>query len=173
MVLDLSSAFDTIDREFLKTRLEHSFGITDSALAWLQSYISERYQRVAVDSAMSTDCALKCGIPQWSMLSPILYYIYTKPIGDIIARHKMQYHCYADDTQIYTTVERDECIVAAQSKVEACAAEVADWKETYLDPSVLSVRLTCFIDTSLFARSRSIEHPTSGVFAAQQMRSPI
>ena len=41
----------------------------------------------------------------------------------------MNYHCYADDTQIYMTIERDESIVAALSKVEACVADVAEWVE--------------------------------------------
>ena len=71
----LEHSFDTIDHEFLMTRLEYSFGITDSALAWLRSYISERCQKVAVDSSMSIDCALKCGVPQGSALVPILYSI--------------------------------------------------------------------------------------------------
>ena len=53
--------------------------------------------------------------------------MYTKPIGDIVAIHGMQCHCYADNTQIYLTVERDESIVAALKKVEMCVAEVAAW----------------------------------------------
>ena len=47
--------------------------------------------------------------------------------GDIVARHGMRCHCYADDTQIDLTVERDESIVAAPTKVELCTAEVAAW----------------------------------------------
>ena len=52
---------------------------------------------------------------------------YTKPIGDIVARHGMQYHYYADDTQIYLTVEREESIVTALMKVELCIADMAAW----------------------------------------------
>ena len=126
-MLDLSCAFDTVEHQLLMTRLEQSLGITDKALAWLQSYISERYQKVAVGSAESVDSILTCGVPNGSVLGPTLYCMYTKPIGDIVARHGMQYHCYADDTQIYHTVERDESIVAALKKVELCVAEVAEW----------------------------------------------
>ena len=126
VMLDLSCAFDTVDHELLMTRLEDSFGISDKALAWLQSYISERYQKVAEGSAESVDSILTCGVPQGSVLGPALYYMYNKPIGDIVARHGMQYHCYADDTQIYLTVERDEFIVVAL-KVALCIAEVAAW----------------------------------------------
>ena len=87
------------------TRLEHSFGITDKALAWLQSYIRELYQKDAVGSAESVDSILTCGVPQGSVLGPTLPCMYTKPFGDIVVRHGMQYHCYADDTQIYLTLE--------------------------------------------------------------------
>ena len=61
------------------------------------------------------------------MLGPILYCIYTKPIGRIITRHGMNHHCYADDLQIYLAVDGDESIVTALAKVELCVAEVAAW----------------------------------------------
>ena len=60
VMLDLSCAFDTVDHELLMTRLENSFGITDKGLARLQTYISERYQKVAVGSAESVDRILMC-----------------------------------------------------------------------------------------------------------------
>ena len=72
----------------------------------------------------SVDSILMCGVPQGSVLGPTLYCMYTKPIRDTVARHGMHYHCYADNTQIYLTVERDESIVAALKKVELCIAEV-------------------------------------------------
>ncbi|KAK2160011.1 hypothetical protein NP493_1673g00000 [Ridgeia piscesae] len=107
-------------------RLQHSVGITDAALSWLNSYITERYQRVAVDSATSADCVMKCGVPQGSVLGPILYCIYTRPIGDIVARHGLQYHCYAD-TQIYMAVKHNQPITEAITKIEQCLTEVTDW----------------------------------------------
>ena len=128
VTLDLSCAFDTVEHELLMTRFEHSFGITDRALVWLQSYISERYQKVAVGSAESVDSILTCGVPQGSVLGPTLYCMYNKPIGDIVARHGMQYHCYADDTQIYLTVERDESIVAAMYVVYSRSGCMVDQK---------------------------------------------
>ena len=92
VMLDLSSAFDTINHNILMNRLQHSVGITDAALSWLHLYITERYWRVAVDSATSADCVMKCGVPQGSVLGPILYCIYTRPICDIVARHGLKYH---------------------------------------------------------------------------------
>ena len=125
VMLHLSAAFDSIVHELLMTRLEQSFGITDKALAWLRSYISDMNQKVVVGSAESGGSVVTCGVPQGSVLGPILYYIYTKPIGRIITRHDMNHHCYADDLQIYLAVDRDESIVTALAKVELCVTEVA------------------------------------------------
>ena len=127
VMLDLSSAFDTIEHDVLLTRHEHTFGITDKALAWLRSYLSERHHNVVVDSTMSVDYVLQCGVPQGSVLGPVLYCMYTRLVCDIVARHGMQYHCYADDIQIYATVGRDQCIAATLLKIEVCVVEVADW----------------------------------------------
>ena len=77
VMLDLSSAFDIINHKILSNRLQHSVGITDAALSWLHSYITERYQRVAVDSATSADCVMKCGVPQGSVLGQF-YIAYTR-----------------------------------------------------------------------------------------------
>ena len=127
VLLDLSRAFDTINHEILLRRLEHSVGISGAALEWLHSYVSERYYQVAVSSAKSSHCLLERGVPQESVLGPLLYCVYTRPIGDIVTRHGLQYHCYADDTQIYVTVEKDVSIESALARIETCIIEVAAW----------------------------------------------
>ena len=156
VIIDLLCAFDTVDHELLMTRLEHSFGITDKAFAWLQSYISERYLKVAVGSAESVDSILTCGVPQGSVLGSILYCMYTKPIGDIVARHDMQYQCYADDTQMYIAVERDESIVAALKKVELCVAEVAAWltKNLKMEHHIANTVKSCYYQIRNIERIR-------------------
>ena len=127
VLLDLSSAFDTLDHHLLLTRLEYSCGITGSALAWLQSYISNRHQKVVVDGVASNDSVLTCGVPQGSVLGPILYCLYTRCIGDIITRHGLQYHCYADDIQIYVTIEPDSTLAAAKCEIEQCTNNISLW----------------------------------------------
>ena len=129
VLLDLSCAFDTINHDILLRRLEHSVGISGAALEWQHSYVSERYHQVAASSSKSSHCLLERGVPQGSVLGPLMYCVYTRPIGDIVIRHGLQYHCYADDTQIYVTVEKDVSIESALARTETCIIEVAAWMD--------------------------------------------
>ena len=76
-LLDLSAAFDTIDRSILLERLHTTFGISGSALQWLRSYILDRFQVVVVNSISSTPQRLDLGVPQGSVLGPTLTIPYT------------------------------------------------------------------------------------------------
>jgi hypothetical protein len=76
-LLDLSAAFDTVDHNILARRLEKDFGITDSALAWIVSYLSDRKHAVACGGVLSATTSLFCGVPQGSVLGPLLFFMYT------------------------------------------------------------------------------------------------
>ena len=104
--LDLSAAFDTIDHNALLRRLETRFVVTGTALNWLRSYLTNRTQAVTVgdpllEGSRLAFVLLKSGIPQGSVLGPILFTIYTAPIGDICRNNHVAFHLYADNTQIY------------------------------------------------------------------------
>ena len=106
ILLDLSTAFDTTDHNTLLGRLETRFAVTGTTFNWLRSYLTNRTQAVAVgdpllEHSRSAFVLLKSGIPQGSFLGPILFTIYTAPIGDICRNNHIEFHLYADDTQIY------------------------------------------------------------------------
>ena len=103
LLLDLSAAFDTVDHAILLQRMSSKFGIKGDALNWFRSCLSERSQVVYINGTTSDSYDVGCGVPQGSVLGPFLYLIYTSPIGDILRSHKMNFHLYADDTQIYVS----------------------------------------------------------------------
>ena len=77
-LLDLSAAFDTIDHKILHQRLEHLSGISGTSLNWFRSYLSNRTQTVTINSRLSQPTSLNFGVPQGSVLGPILFILYTK-----------------------------------------------------------------------------------------------
>ena len=92
LLLDLSSAFDAVDHEILLHRLNTKFGIKGKALDWFRSYLTERSQFVNIDGTKSDVHNVTCGVPQGSVLGPILYLLYTSPLADILRRHNMLIH---------------------------------------------------------------------------------
>ena len=83
-LLDLSAAFDTTDHFILLNRLQHMYGISGTALSWFSSYLTNRTQSVIVDDHISQVSSLSYGVPQGSVLGPILFILYTKPLSDLI-----------------------------------------------------------------------------------------
>ena len=81
VLLDLSSAFDTVDHEVLRRRLEITFGIADTALQWFRSYLAGRSQRVLLNGSFSEDFSLPHGVPQGSCLGPLLFTIYASKLS--------------------------------------------------------------------------------------------
>ena len=101
VLLDLSAAFDTVDHTVLFNLLEHSLGISGSALSLLKSYMHGRSQCVQIDGITSEFADLTCGVPQGSVLGPSNFCMYMCPLGSILRHHGINYHIYADDAQLY------------------------------------------------------------------------
>ncbi|RUS75909.1 hypothetical protein EGW08_016322 [Elysia chlorotica] len=137
VLLDLSAAFDTIDQDLLLHRLRTYFGIKGKALEWIASYLTERSQSVQIFSSAScsssstgavtsTAVPLCYGVPQGSVLGPVLFTLYTTPLSDIIEKHELHHHLYADDTQVYIPIsEGNEDQQAV--KIKNCLNEIKDW----------------------------------------------
>ncbi len=126
MLLDLSTAFDTIDHNILLNRLENFFGISGSALAWFKSYLSDRHQFEAVNEEVSYRSQVQYGVPQGSVLGPLLFTLYMLPLGDIIRKHGVSFHCYSDDTQLYISLRPGEKYQF--EKLTECIVDIKNWK---------------------------------------------
>ena len=126
ILLDMSAAFDTVNHSILLDRLQHDFGVTGKALSWFQSYLSNRTYSVAINGTQSNAITLDCGVPQGSVLGPILFNVYTNQLGSIARENGATYHGYAYDTQLYaafTLNDMSNSIV----QTEVCVNTVRSW----------------------------------------------
>ena len=124
--LDLSAAFDTIDHAILLHRLQHDFGLSGTVLDWFSSYLSGRIQSVSVHSHTSVPASVSCGVPQGSVLGPILFVLYTTPLSAVIERHSILHHSYADDSQLQNSATPDRLPDLIDS-MRLCIDDIKDW----------------------------------------------
>ena len=163
-LLDLSAAFDTIDHSILLKRLEHSFGFRGTVLQWFSSYLSERMQSVCIDNCKSSASPLNFGVPQGSVLGPILFSLYTQPLSDVILSHQCSFHKYADDTEI-SKPAKPESFLSSQNSVQSCISDVLVWMQSNklkLNPekteAMVSGSRSCLSEVS--SMSMSIDNTT-------------
>ena len=106
--MDLSKAFDTIDHKILIHKLKQ-YGIRGSTLSWFENYLSNREQYVVFQSSCSSKSKITCGVPQGSILGPLLFLVY---VNDIIrVSPLLTYILFADDTNIFFSLKNHQTLV--------------------------------------------------------------
>uniref|UniRef100_A0A3B3CPF8 Reverse transcriptase domain-containing protein n=1 Tax=Oryzias melastigma TaxID=30732 RepID=A0A3B3CPF8_ORYME len=125
VLLDLSAAFDTVDHPILLSRLHDMVGITGTALNWFKSYLTDRDFIVKLNDFSSEKHRLTCGVPQGSILGPTLFNLYMLPLGDVIRRHGINFHSYADDTQLYVAMSPDD--MGPMDSLLNCILDIKKW----------------------------------------------
>ncbi len=124
ILLDLSSAFDTISHSILISRLS-VLGISGTGLSWFTSYLSDRKHYIAVCQTKSSTAPVSHGVPQGSVLGPLLFIIYMLPLSNIIRHHGFNFHCYADDTQLYISSQHNSPFPT--NSISACINDINAW----------------------------------------------
>jgi hypothetical protein len=126
VLLDLSSAFDTVDHEILLTVLSTRFSVCGTAATWFHSYLEDHPQMFHYSGETSSTYSLDCSVPQGSVLGPIGFISYTEDVVDIINRHRVRSHFYTDDMQLYASCLPDN-VGGVMSLLSTCAADIAQW----------------------------------------------
>ena len=119
--MDLSKAFDTLDHQILLTKLNF-YGIGGLALDWFSSYLTGRKQYVEVDGVKSGLLPLSTGVPQGSILGPLLFLIYMNDIPN--ANEDFKYILYADDTTLFSTIQ---VLATTPFDVNNQLTQIYDW----------------------------------------------
>ena len=128
ILLDNSCAFDTVDHKILCSKLKKYFNFGNNAIKLIESYLSNRSFSVIINDAKSTSSPLYHGVPQGSLLGPLLYIIYTKEIENIARKFNININLYADDVQLYVAFNLNN-----QNKIKSnlleCITEIKTWND--------------------------------------------
>ena len=119
--LDLSKAFDTIDHNILLHKLEF-YGVRGLALNWFQSYLTDRKQYVLYNNVQSQTLDITCGVPQGSVLGPLLFLIYVNDIANCLTHSKLI--SFADDTTVFLS---SKCINDLYKNMNSDLDDLTNW----------------------------------------------
>ena len=144
LLIDFSKAFDMVEHNILLDKLQH-YGIRGTVLKWFQSYLSDRKQFVTIDGVDSDTKLIKYGVPQGSILGPLLFIIYINDLPNIseIAKFIM----YADDANIIITATN---ITEINQKLKELCSKLLEWVDD--NGLKLNLKKTKYI---IFSRQKS------------------
>ena len=113
--------------------LRDRLGISGTALKWFESYLENRSQNIQVHDTISEEQAVAFGVPQGSMLGPLLFISYTAPLCEIARRHGISIHFYAGDTQLYISFSplSNEDTNSVMMRLQACWVRLLTWFDVY------------------------------------------
>ncbi len=159
----------TLNHQILLSTLS-SLDITGIPLHWFESYLTGRSFRVAWGGEVSKAHQLVTGVPQGSVLGPLLFSTYTTSLGPIIQAHGFSYHFYTDDTQLYLSFRPDDPTVAA--RISGCLADISAWmKEHHLQLNLAKTELLVFPATPTLQHDFTIQLGSSTITPSASVRN--
>ena len=121
--LDFAKAFDSVVHSKLVAKL-NSYGINNMIVKWIESFLTGRFQYVRVGFSMSGICPVVSGVPQGSVLGPILFIIYVNDISQLWSSRTVSIKLFADDTKLYTVLQDDSVF---STDLQSCLDAIIEW----------------------------------------------
>ncbi len=122
--LHLPAAFGMVNHQILLSTLLRK-GISGTTIQWFESYLSDSSFKVSWRGEVSKSQHLATGVPQGSVLGPLLFSVYMASLGSVIQKHGFSYHCYTDDTQLYLSFYPDDPTIV--TRISVCPTDISCW----------------------------------------------
>ena len=122
--LDFRKAFDKVDHKRLIMKLQHQMGIKDNLLEWISSFLTGRSQRVNVNGSLSSWAPVTSGVPQRSVLGPVLFVMFINDLPSVV---NTNCKLFADDSKLYAKIAKEEDQRSLQEDLNACYKWAEDW----------------------------------------------
>ena len=168
--LDLSAAFDSVNHDTLLQRLQTSYCLGRNVIAWFASYLTGRTHYAQTATSRSISLAVLFGVPQGSVLGPILFLLYVADLLQLVKRHRLHPYCYADDTLICGFCDPSD-VDALQERLSVCTDKVFSWMMSMSSQLQLNASNTEVLWCSSARRQHQI--PTGLVHAGDTSVLPV
>ena len=131
VLLDMSAAFDTVDHNILLETLQKKYFITGHVIKWLTSYLTNRHFAVTIGTVKADKLLMLYGVPQGSLLGPLLFILYTKEAANIALKYGLKIQLYADDTQLYMAFDPMQDFDDMEQRFADCMNEIKAWMRSH------------------------------------------
>ena len=163
ILLDFSMAFDKVAHRRLAAKLHH-YGIRKKTLAWIQSFLAERYQKVVLDGKTSISSPVTSDIPQGTVLGHLLFMIY---INDLPSRVSSTAQLFADDCLLYRVISSQEDAASLQEYLDRLLEWESDWQMAFNPDKCEQIRITNkkkIVQSSYQIHGQVLKEPTKAKY---------
>ena len=139
ILLDFSKAFDKVPHERLLYKA-HYYGVRGSTLQWVRDFLSDRNQRVLVDGKSSTNAPVQSGVPQGSVLGPLMFLLFINDLPEYV--HHSSVRLFADDCVLYRKIQSNSDIIKLQEDLNSLLQWESDWQMEFHPSKCQLLRVT-------------------------------